>query len=267
MSLPAPPCPTKPGVDVVAAWEWICARAAEGAVGPLPAPLSAAAERLITLFSPLLVLGPDRPLVFAHLAQSLDGRIALPEGEAFWISGPEDIRHTHRLRAVADAVIVGAETVARDDPRLTVRECTGPHPLRVVLDPSGRLGTHHRVFDGEAPVLAVRAVDRAHGGDVPELLLPELSFRPADIVSHLAARGVRRIYIEGGGVTVSRFLAAGMLDRLHLVTAPVLLGQGRPSLQAPLAEALADCPRPPTRMFPLGRDWLFDLALTGVGQV
>ncbi|MEO0604067.1 MAG: RibD family protein, partial [Myxococcota bacterium] len=106
-------------------------------------------DELVDLYRPVLEPEPpDRPYVVAHLAQSLDGCIALPAGESQWISGHEDLVHTHRLRALCDAVLVGARTVVHDDPQLTVRHVEGPHPLRVVLDPNGRLGPEHRVFAG-----------------------------------------------------------------------------------------------------------------------
>lgn len=223
-----------------------------GDVGPLTA-------RYAPFLRPM-----DRPVVLAHLAQSLDGRIALPCGQSQWISGQEDLVHTHRLRALADAVVVGAHTVERDDPQLTTRLVTGPNPLRVVLDPRRRLRPDHQVFDtAAAPTLLVGAVEAPAPDGVETLLLPATDgvLDPASIVAALGARGVRRILVEGGGITVSRFLAAGCVDRLHLVVAPVLMGHGRPALDVPLASALADCPRPPTRVEALGEDWLFDCEL------
>ena len=78
------------------------------------------------------------PLVLAQLGQSLDGFIASRTGHAEFVTGPEDREHLHRLRALVDAVVVGVGTVAADDCRLTVRAVPGPHPTRVVLDPSAR---------------------------------------------------------------------------------------------------------------------------------
>jgi len=242
---------------VASVWSWILARRAGGSAVPPPTE-SPAALALLELFQPLLAR--DK-MVFAHLAQSLDGRIAMLHGDSFWITGPEDIRHTHRLRAITDAVVVGAETALRDDPRLTVREVRGTSPLRVVLDPLGRVPATARLFTGEGESLLIHAHGHRPPPGIPAIALPGPSFSPESVIAALATRGVHRIFIEGGGVTVSRFLAAGCLDRLHLVTAPVLLGRGRPSLDVDLATRLSDCPRPPTRQFRLGDDWLFDCAL------
>ena len=118
------------------------------------APPTPAARDLLDLYLPL-TRGSD--FVIGQLGQSLDGRIATVSGKSHYITGPEDIRRLHRLRALVDAVIVGASTVALDDPGLTVREVEGENPVRVVLDPDGRLGQDRRVFsDRAARTLVVR---------------------------------------------------------------------------------------------------------------
>lgn len=262
-SRPAP-APHPPVIaEDLSVWRALLVRAAaRGSDGAALAPLPD--HPLVHRFAPLLAPGPGRPRVFAHLAQSLDGRIALPDGSAFWISGTEDIRHCHRLRALADAVLVGAETVIQDDPQLTVRDVEGPQPLRVVLDPKGRVPASATVCQGDAPTLLLRHSGSEDAGDAEVCIMPRPRFAPAEVLSTLAARGIRRLFIEGGGVTISRFLAAGFLDRIHLVVAPVLLGAGRPGLDLPLGARPGDCPRPLRRVEPLGDDMLYDLDVEGL---
>src|ERR1700684_2078327 len=101
----------------------------------------------------------DGCYVRGRLAQSLDGRIATVSGASHWISGQEDVVHTHRLRALFDAVVVGAGTVRADDPQLTTRECEGPSPVRVVLDTDRRLDARYRVFCDDARTLLLCASD------------------------------------------------------------------------------------------------------------
>jgi riboflavin biosynthesis pyrimidine reductase len=100
--------------------------------------VDAVAHDVMEMYLPLQL---QADLVVAQIGQSLDGRIATESGHSHYVTGRADIRRLHRLRALVDAVVVGARTVASDDPRLTVREVEGDNPVRVVLDPDGRLDT------------------------------------------------------------------------------------------------------------------------------
>lgn len=212
--------------------------------------------------------------VVGQLGQSVDGRIATESGHSHYINGPDDIERLHRLRALADAVVVGAGTAASDDPRLTVRLCEGENPVRVVLDPTGRLHRGLEVFqDGAAPTLWVQAeggeTDEIRDGkagagphvEVLKLDTTSRRFDPHAVLRLLGERGLSRVLVEGGGLTVSGFLEAGALDRLHLSLAPLIIGSGRPSLSLPPIETLDEAIRPRVRHFTLGSDLLFDLDL------
>ena len=232
-----------------------------------------AASELFALLKPLL----DRPAggtpwVLGQLGQSLNGCIATGSGDANFVNGPEVLTHLHRLRALSDAVIVGAATAALDDPQLTTRRVPGPNPVRVLLDPGlGLAPTLKALADRQAPTLlvcdATRAADAARrvGADqvlaVPGLLDARGAMRMAPLLAALHARGLSVLFVEGGGVTVSRFLAQSCMDRLHLSVAPVVIGGGRPGLQLPAAGRMRDCPRPAARVFNLGQDVLWDLDL------
>jgi riboflavin-specific deaminase-like protein len=219
------------------------------------------AETLLALYLPLM-LQPRWAL--GQLGQSLDGRIATATGHSHYVTGPESILHLHRLRALSDAVVVGAGTVAADDPQLTVRRCPGRNPLRVVLDPRLALGSHHRVFaDGAAPTIVICARTR-RPADAPASIVgldigPD-GFAAATVLELLAAHGATRVLVEGGGVTVSRFLAAKALDRLHIVVAPFVIGSGRQGINLPEIATLSEALRPAFRRFALGDDMLFELS-------
>ena len=220
------------------------------------------------LFDICLPLRVHHHFVIGQLGQSLDGRIATESGASHFVTGPEDIARLHRLRALVDAVVVGAGTVASDDPRLTVREVEGENPVRVVLDPDGRLDPERRVFtDGVTRTLVVRrASPHAPESEMrsDEVYVPATNSEGFDLtvlLRELGARGLDRILVEGGGITVSHFLRAGLLDRLHITVAPLLIGSGRPSITLDPIVSLDEVLRPPCRHFRLGRDVLFDLDL------
>ena len=246
--------------DTSAPEEWTALLAARngGVVPP---------SSLGSLFGPVLAppTADDGCRVVGRLAQTLDGRIATQGGSSQWIGGREDIIHTHRLRALCDVVVVGAGTVHHDDPRLTTREVAGPNPVRVILDPGRRLPATHGVFrDGAATTLLITCSDgpTTHGqAEVLRLPHGPDGIDLPSLLRALAGRGLRRIFVEGGGRTVSTFLAAGLLDRLHLTVAPVILGSGIPAFSLPQAARIADGLRVRWTVWPLGQDILCDVAL------
>jgi diaminohydroxyphosphoribosylaminopyrimidine deaminase / 5-amino-6-(5-phosphoribosylamino)uracil reductase len=228
---------------------------------------------LVDLYLPICSATAARPITFGHLGQSLDGFIATSSGDSRWVTGPENILHMHRLRALCDAVIIGAGTVEADDPRLTTRLVAGSNPLRVVIDPACRLPAAHTVFsDRQAPTVratvpgtaaaaAAAAAARARGEDILEVRALGNSLDLGDLLHQLRSRGHCRIFVEGGGVTVSSFLEAGLLDRLHITVAPLLIGQGRPTLRISPRVQLRDCLWLHHRVYRAGLDILFDCDL------
>jgi riboflavin-specific deaminase-like protein len=229
------------------------------------APPPASDSLLHALYGPLRAPRRNGSFAVGHLAQSLDGRIATKNGLSRWLSGAEDLLHTHRMRAMCDAVVVGVNTVLHDDPQLTVRRCTGAHPVRVVIDPERRLDGSQRMFrDGAAATLVLAAADRARAGEtmgqaeVVPVPRGEWGMNPHEIRRILARRGLHSLFIEGGGITVSRFLAARALDRLQITVVPLILGSGRPGILLPEITDLRDSLRPNTRRFVLGNDVMIE---------
>ena len=228
--------------------------------GPLPPPWE-------ELFGPLREGGADGLVVVGQCGQSIDARIATPTGHSHYINGEAGLVHLHRLRALVDAVVVGVGTAIKDDPLLTVRRVEGPSPARVIVDPSGRLPPGARVLTadgirrlvitgpdarGQLPVGVERVPIDPHEGQLA----------PAAIIAALAVRGFRRLLIEGGADTVSRFVAARCLDRLHVVVAPIILGAGRSSLTLPPIDRVDEALPAPMRVHLLGGDVLLDCDLS-----
>jgi riboflavin-specific deaminase-like protein len=249
------------GRDVSGADSWIeFTQAFRGAASPLPQLWSG-------LFDPLRTGAIDDLVVIGQIGQSLDGRIATTSGHSKYINGPAGLAHLHRLRALVDAVVIGVGTALADDPQLTVRRVAGPHPARVVLDPQGRLPASAKVFadDGVRRLLVTaEGTQCAPPAGVEILALPTADghIAPPTILAALAERGLRRVLIEGGADTVSRFLAAGCLDRLHVVVAPIILGAGRAGLALPPIERADQAVRMPIRVHQFDDEVLFDCDLS-----
>lgn len=220
-----------------------------------------------TLFGPLRPASISGTVAVGQIGQTLDGRVATLSGHSHYINGAAGLDHLHRLRAVVDAVVVGAGTVRADDPQLTVRRVAGPNPARVVLDPRATLSDGARAFAADGVrriVVTLEATPSRASNDIETIALPgsRTHLDPAAILDALAQRGLRRVLIEGGARTVSTFLSAGCLDRLHVVVAPVILGSGLPGLDLPPVARMTDALRVPVRPHLLGDEVLFDCDLS-----
>lgn len=218
----------------------------------------------------ILQADPSRPFVVAQLGQSLDGRIALPSGESKYINGPAALDHLHRLRAAVDAVIVGVGTVLADDPFLTVRRVPGQNPARIIIDPNGRIEFPRNCLapDGSRIIILRKTGCRASipkRAEVLSLEAAEDGFSCGSIVKLLTENGFRRLLVEGGASTVSRFFEERQLDRLHLLVGPVFLGSGTPGLNMAPPSCLARALRVKPQIYALeGGDVLFDCALARI---
>jgi diaminohydroxyphosphoribosylaminopyrimidine deaminase/5-amino-6-(5-phosphoribosylamino)uracil reductase len=203
--------------------------------------LAAEARRTLGGYWQLHTTG--RPRVTLKLAQSLDGRIAPPGGFASggdgrWITGPSARRTVHRMRALADAIVIGAGTARADDPRLTARGVAASRqPLRVVCDTRLSLPASLRLFRPSlargtvvacaprAPLPAARLLENA-GVKVWRLEATRTGISPRALVARLGREGCQEVLVEGGARLATSFLAARAVDRLALFTAPKLLGAG-----------------------------------------
>ncbi len=170
------------------------------------------------------------PWVIAKVAQSLDGRITRPAGESQWLSNSRSVRLAHALRATADAILVGAETVRRDNPRLTVRTGstgTGTQPWRVVVTRSGRL-------PAEANLLVDEYRDRT-------LIYQGIPW--PDVLRALGAKGVTRLLVEGGGDVLGQLNDLHLIDELWCFVTPLLTGGNKPSFGGAGVESMGDASR------------------------
>jgi riboflavin-specific deaminase-like protein len=173
-----------------------------------------------------------RPSVTVSYAQTLDGRVATATGESQWISCPDSLRFAHEMRASHEAVIVGAGTVHKDDPRLTVRHTSGPDPLRVVVDSTLRTPPDAAVLAGTYRASAERR-EKVLSTGATVLCLPSGPDERVDLralLGELGALGVGTVMVEGGATLITGFLKAGLVDRLAVCVAPKILGDGLPAV-------------------------------------
>lgn len=176
------------------------------------------------------------PFVIAKFAASLDGRIAAASGDSRWVSGPETREWSHKLRTRIDAILVGSSTVVVDDPLLTARPDgvdAARQPLRVVVDTRGRVPPMAQVFTGPARTLVAtsedapaewRAAIEARGADVISFPLERGRVDVRALAEELGKGDVQTLLVEGGGVILGSFFDAGLVDKLHAVIAPMIVG-------------------------------------------
>lgn len=224
------------------------------------------------------------PFVTAKYAMTLDGRIATWTGHSRWVTGPEARLYVHKQRDRSDAILVGAGTVIADDPELTTRLPQAEagwdgvhHPLRVVLDGSGRVPLRSRVLGAELPgrtlvVCTSRtspdriAALQAQEVEVMVLAADDIRAPLRSLLLAMGERGVNTLLVEGGGETLYSFFAEGLVDYVQAYIAPKLVG-GRQA-PAPLGGAgVADMSQAwhleDTRFEQFGSDFLVEGYVVG----
>jgi diaminohydroxyphosphoribosylaminopyrimidine deaminase/5-amino-6-(5-phosphoribosylamino)uracil reductase len=213
-----------------------------------------------------------RPFITIKYAQSLDGRIATARGDSRWISSEASRRFAHRLRAQHDAVMVGIGTVLADDPLLTVRSVRGRNPLRIVLDSRLRIPGKAQVLQGEAKTLIVtteahaeKKVSTIQKGGKEILVVQRDTQGRVDVktlMQVLAERGISSILVEGGGALITSLLKGGLVKRMVVITAPLIVGKGIEGVGDLGIAELKQAMRPTTyTVRRIGEDVIFDLRL------
>lgn len=174
----------------------------------------------------------SRPEVWLNCAISLDGRLAGPGGEPVRLSDEADMDRVHAMRAKADAILVGVETVIKDDPGLRVdpARAQGPDPLRVVLDTRARVPRDARLVTDDGPTLLVVAEGKGtsapDGPAVQEVATGRGGLDLAGVLATLHEQGITSVMVEGGGRVLRSFLETALWDRFTVFQAPIILGDG-----------------------------------------
>ncbi len=189
------------------------------------------AERLNEVYLHYTTTG--RPFIILKMAQSLDGRIAAATGHSHWISGEKALNFAHKLRARYDAVAIGAGTARTDNPQLTVRRVKGPNPIRIIITSSANLPHKLKLFTENSDYNTVVATSRANiskGVYKSVITWPVRKMRGRldlnDFINMIGESGVTSLMIEGGSQLATSLLKQRLVDKIYLITAPIIIGDG-----------------------------------------
>jgi len=178
------------------------------------------------------------PFVTLKFAQTLDGRIASTTGDSRWISSEPSLKLAHRLRSFHDAVLVGAGTVLRDDPQLTVRRVKGRNPIRIVTDGRLRIPLGSKIVrDQEIAPTIIASTSQADRGKLSSLMQmgieilmveedKEGKVNLKDLLKKLGERNLSSILVEGGATIITSFIRQELADRFVVIVAPKIMGKG-----------------------------------------
>jgi riboflavin-specific deaminase-like protein len=168
-----------------------------------------------------------RPVVWLNCAVSHDGFLAAPDGSPVKLSDPTDLRRVHEMRAEADAILVGIQTILNDDPSLQVKPeyASGESPIRVVLDTHLRTPPSARVL-GDETLLYTARDGRIAGAEMVHARATTAGVDLNDVLGDLAERGIKTLMVEGGGAVLESFISQGLWDRATVFIAKKNLRAG-----------------------------------------
>lgn len=172
-------------------------------------------------------------LTVLHFAQTLDGRIATVTGHSKWISNDEDLIHAHRMRALCDAVLIGANTLRKDKPMLTVRHVRGPEPTKVVV--GNNAVEFSSLLDNGGKVIYLSASEKNGYSGIEQVHLGNSgkAISPCQILQELFSRNIFSLYVEGGSITASGFMRDYAIDYMQLFLSPKIFGSGISNFSLP----------------------------------
>lgn len=178
----------------------------------------------------LPILRKNKKLVIAQIGQSIDGRIALNNGNSHYINNPKSIIYLHCLRSISDAIIVGSNTIKKDDPLLTTRKIKGTNPKRIIIDGSLSLNNKYKIFnDGNENIIFTKSNKNIKLNNSTIIRLKEKNFTK-NLITQIKKLKYKNILVEGGSKTISELINNKYIDILQFMIAPILIGSGINSL-------------------------------------
>ncbi len=185
-------------------------------------------QSIINILLP--ILRKNKKLVIAQIGQSIDGRIALNNGNSHYINNPKSIIYLHCLRSISDAIIVGSNTIKKDDPLLTTRKIKGTNPKRIIIDGSLSLNNKYKIFnDGNENIIFTKSNKNIRLNNSTIIRLKEKNFTK-NLITQIKKLKYKNILVEGGSKTISELINNKYIDILQFMIAPILIGSGINSL-------------------------------------
>ena len=209
----------------------------------------------------LPILRKNKKLVIAQIGQSIDGRIALNNGNSHYINNPKSIIYLHCLRSISDAIIVGSNTIKKDDPLLTTRKIKGTNPKRIIIDGSLSLNNKYKIFnDGNENIIFTKSNKNIRLNNSTIIRLKEKNFTK-NLITQLKKLKYKNILVEGGSKTISELINNKYIDILQFMIAPILIGSGINSLNLKEISNLNKAIRPKHNFYELENEIIVNLFL------
>ncbi len=209
----------------------------------------------------LPILRKNKKLVIAQIGQSIDGRIALNNGNSHYINNPKSIIYLHCLRSISDAIIVGSNTIKKDDPLLTTRKIKGTNPKRIIIDGSLSLNNKYKIFnDGNENIIFTKSNKNIRLNNSKIIRLKEKNFTK-NLITQIKKLKYNNILVEGGSKTISELINNKYIDILQFMIAPILIGSGINSLNLKEISNLNKAIRPQNNFNELDNEIIVNLFL------
>ena len=209
----------------------------------------------------LPILRKNKKLVIAQIGQSIDGRIALNNGNSHYINNPKSIIYLHCLRSISDAIIVGSNTIKKDDPLLTTRKIKGTNPKRIIIDGSLSLNNKYKIFnDGNENIIFTKSDKNIRLNNSTIIRLKEKNFTK-NLIMQIKKLKYKNILVEGGSKTISELINNKYIDILQFMIAPILIGSGINSLNLKEISNLNKAIRPKNNFNELDNEIIVNLFL------
>ncbi len=207
------------------------------------------------------ILRKNKKLVIAQIGQSIDGRIALNNGNSHYINNPKSIIYLHCLRSISDAIIVGSNTIKKDDPLLTTRKIKGTNPKRIIIDGSLSLNNKYKIFnDGNENIIFTKSNKNIRLNNSTIIRLKEKNFTK-NFITQIKKLKYKNILVEGGSKTISELINNKYIDILQFMIAPILIGSGINSLNLKEISNLNKAIRPKHKFNELENEIIVNLFL------